>query len=277
MRCAIRNFLIIFFLVLSVSANAIAQGSDIGFFAGGSFYLGDLNPQRPFYQSLPAAGLVWRKILNRRYAIRSGLNYGNIRAFDADFSNPLQQTRNLSFKSSIYELTSQIEFNFLPFEIGNPKFTFSPFIFTGLSIFHFRPYGLLDDQWIELRPLTTEGQGTVLNPDTDRYSLFQGAFSFGGGWKFALGERLGLAIEWGLRKTTTDYLDDVSTYYPDLNDLEDLGGSIAAQMSDRSLGASGLNNGRQRGNSKNKDWYSFAGLMLTYKIGPKVDKCPAYK
>jgi hypothetical protein len=48
-------------------------------------------------------------------------------------------------------------------------------------------------------------------------------------------------------------------------------------MSDRSLDANGINTGRQRGNSKNKDWYSFAGVMLTYKIAARADKCPAYK
>ncbi|MCB0820046.1 MAG: hypothetical protein KDC13_05455, partial [Bacteroidetes bacterium] len=55
-------------------------------------------------------------------------------------------------------------------------------------------------------------------------------------------------------------------------------GSIAAELGDRSLVNPGqINTGRQRGNQTNRDWYSFAGLTITYKIEPKRPECAAYK
>ena len=36
------------------------------------------------------------------------------------------------------------------------------------------------------------------------------------------------------------------------------------------------NVGRQRGNSKNKDFYAFAGAMLTFKLGSKYAKQRCY-
>jgi hypothetical protein len=43
------------------------------------------------------------------------------------------------------------------------------------------------------------------------------------------------------------------------------------------VNAGKFNTGRQRGNATNKDWYSFAGLTITYKIVPTKPECAAYK
>jgi hypothetical protein len=67
-----------------------------------------------------------------------------------------------------------------------------------------------------------------------------------------------------MRKTTTDYLDDVSqTYYLDLAGVD------PATVTQKELASDPLlnhNAGMQRGNSRNTDWYSFAGVSLTVKI-----------
>jgi hypothetical protein len=43
-------------------------------------------------------------------------------------------------------------------------------------------------------------------------------------------------------------------------------GSLAAEFSDRSINDNGLSNvGFNRGNSSNKDWYVFYGMMITFK------------
>jgi hypothetical protein len=36
-------------------------------------------------------------------------------------------------------------------------------------------------------------------------------------------------------------------------------------------------NGRQRGNSKTNDWYSFALISLSMNIKARPAKCPAYQ
>lgn len=272
-----RTLAIILFLIASLAS--FGQGSEIGIFAGGSYYMGDLNPGRQFYNTQGALGIIYRKPLNPRYAIKANFIYGTLMAYDSDSNIPAQRMRNLNFRTRIMDFSGQLEFNFLPYEIGDRDKPFSPYIFAGLALFRFNPQGEVNGRWTDLRPLRTEGQGTNAAPGTRVYGLTQFAFPFGAGIKVALARRLGLTLEWSLRRTWTDYIDDVSTTYPDLNTLAAERGAFAAFMSDRSLtnGDLGRNSGLQRGNSKRNDWYSFAGISFVYKIGPKIPKCPAYR
>ena len=79
-----------------------------------------------------------------------------------------------------------------------------------------------------------------------------------------LKKRLAISIEYGIRKTFTDFLDDVSGNYVDTDILAAENGPLAAELADPSLdGAS--RTGFNRGNSSTKDWYAFYGLMITFK------------
>ncbi len=70
-----------------------------------------------------------------------------------------------------------------------------------------------------------------------------------------------------MRKTYTDYLDDVSTTYADKAILSE-NGVLAVILSDRSPGASNDNFiGKQRGNSRDTDKYMFAGITLSFRLG----------
>jgi hypothetical protein len=85
----------------------------------------------------------------------------------------------------------------------------------------------------------------------------------------------GMGLEWGMRRTFTDYLDDVSKTYADVVAVSAENGPDAGALSDRSVDP-GTNTDRQRGNSKTNDWFSFAGLSLTFNIKGKQSQCPAY-
>jgi hypothetical protein len=145
-------------------------------------------------------------------------------------------------------------------------------------MYNFNPKAEMNDDWVELRPLGTEGQGSGLKSAPKPYSLLGVSIPFGMGFKFHAFGRLGVSIEWGMRKTYTDYLDDVSTTYADPDVLFATQGLVAVELADRSLVNPGpVNTNRQRGNETNRDWYSFAGLTITYKIQPKRPDCAAYK
>ena len=83
------------------------------------------------------------------------------------------------------------------------------------------------------------------------------------GFKFNLRKRIAISIEYGIRKTFTDYLDDVSGNYLGNDVLTGFRGPLAAELADRST--DGATAGFNRGNPTNKDWYSFYGIMLTFK------------
>ena len=274
------KFKLFFFLFLFCSVLLKAQPKDaktkeLGFFLGASGYAGELNPYNQFSKLMrPALGIVYRKAINRRYALKSSLLYGSIYGDDAQSNNAFQKQRNLNFKSILLELSGHLEFNFLPYEIGNDEFPWSPYIFCGLSGFYFNPKGNQDGTWRELRPLSTEGQGVI--PGKKKYLRTQLSFPFGLGLKAKMGNSFAFSVEVGLRRTFTDYLDDVSGTYPDQVALGAAKGSISVLYSNPGLNKGTDNSFRQRGNSQNKDWYSFSGIMITYYLRKKPPECPAY-
>ncbi len=268
---------VLLFSTLVGLAQRYKKTEEIGVFLGGSYYMGDLNPVAQFNKSTqPAGGIVFRINVNPRLAFRANAFYGAIAAKDADSQSPSQQQRNLSFQSKISELSAQLEFNFLDYQLGNDKKPFSPYIFFGLAGFKFKPQAEINNQLVDLQPLGTEGQGLAGADSKKKYKLTQLSLPFGIGIKTNLGKYIGLSFEWGMRKTFTDYLDDVSGRYYDPAVLAVKHGVLAAQLSDRSLGTDPnyTNVNKQRGNPMTKDWYSFAGVAITVKFKEGRKRCP---
>lgn len=256
-----------------INLTSLADKPEVGVFFGGSYYLGDLNQFSQFHRTKPAFGLVFRKNLNPRFAFKMNAFYGNLEAFDSESGNLYQRKRNLTFSSRIIDFSGQFEFNFLPYTVGDDETPFSPYLFTGLSLFNFSPKGLLNGQWVNLKEYSTEGQGLI--PGKKNYSNTQVALPFGGGIKISLSKKIGLSLEWGLRKTFTDYLDDVSTTYASPEILKMVSGSNGVKVSNPNAAAGDPDfdiTGYQRGNSKRKDFYSFGGIILTFRFGSE-NKC----
>ena len=83
-------------------------------------------------------------------------------------------------------------------------------------------------------------------------------------------------FEWGIRRTFTDYLDDVSTDYANAEVLQEEIGILSAILSDRSLvkiRPDGTNDGLARGNPNDNDWYFVSLASLSIRLGPENDGC----
>lgn len=278
-----KHFFILIITLLSANYSAAQhhkRSGEIGLFLGGSYYIGDLNPIAHFNQfTKPAGGIVFRYNFNPRLAARANFLVGNIEAHDSYSNSSAAVQRNLNFKSPIDELSAQLEFNFLDYSIGNEKKKFSPYIFFGIAGFKFNPQGeLANGNWVSLQALGTEGQGLPGGSTKKKYKLLQISIPFGVGAKANLSKNIGISFEWGIRKTFTDYLDDVSKKYYSPVALALARGETAAVLSDQSIGTDAhfSNVGRQRGNPTNKDWYTFAGIALTVKLKGKPETCPAF-
>lgn len=240
---------------------------EVGVLIGGAYYIGDLNPSKHFNLTQPAFGVFYRFTPNYRYAFRGGFNFGNIVGDDSQSENADQLQRNLNFKSRIIEFNVVSEFNFLEYRISNDKYKFTSYLFLGLDVFSFNPRGGLDNNWYDLQPLRTEGQ-------SKKYKLVQVGIPFGIGVKMNVSKKVGIGFEWGPRKIFTDYLDDVSGTYPNI-DANPFSNQLAMRLSDRSKNA-GSNINEQRGNPNTKDWYFFFGVTLNFKLNPKPLPCHAY-
>jgi hypothetical protein len=267
------RLLLIQLLVVCIPFSVYSQRNEVGVFFGGSYYLGDLNPSRQFAMSEIAIGGLYRLNLDRHISLRLNGFVGSVSGDDARVK--YNENRNLSFRSIILEASLQGEVNFLPFVPGEMETPATPYLFGGGGVFRFNPKTQLDGRWVELKPHGTEGQGSMRFPDRDFYSLTSYNLLFGIGYKFNITRELTGAFEWGMRRTGTDYLDDVSTTYPHPDVFEN--NQIALALYDRSIDNRGENTNFQRGNPNTNDWYSFAGVIITYRIkNVQKRKCPAY-
>lgn len=277
-----KAFVILFLLIITdkaVFSQRRKPSTELGVFGGISFYRGDLNNfSNPFIFVKPAGGLFLRRNFNPRFSFRGNALYGQVEASDAETQSVLQQQRNLSFRSSIIEGSMQFEFNYLSFMVGAEKsYPATTYLFLGMGAFWFNPQANYNGDWVNLQPLGTEGQGTSLSTK-EKYNRVQPSLPMGIGLKVALGDKGCLGFEWGMRKTFTDYIDDVSGSYVDPVLLAAEKGTAAADLSDRGnyIDPALPMIGRQRGNSKNKDWYSFLGITLSFKFKQKEEPCYSY-
>ncbi|MEI7594795.1 MAG: DUF6089 family protein [Bacteroidota bacterium] len=281
---------VLFVFLIFISFSSFAQRSEFGLFGGGSYYIGDLNPKAHFLLTKPAVGIIYRYNFDPRFAFKGNAYFGSVAGDDA--VSKYNVKRNLSFTSTISEFSAQLEFNFFPFITGNEKYPFSPYVFAGVSLFRFNPKAELKDDIVngngkivyhkgiyELQPLGTEGQGTSAYPDRKAYSLTKFAIPFGVGIKYNLFKKVSIGLEYGLRRTQTDYLDDVSTTYADPTVLSSENTPVASALADKTVPVTGQvvnNKDLQRGNSKNKDWYSFFGVSIVFRLKFGNETCPAY-
>lgn len=266
-----RHLIVILFLSIATGSfgqyHTGASKSELGFLIGGSYYLGDLNQFSQFRNTHLAGGLVYRYNVHSRLSIRANFTYGKVSASDTDAKSDFQKERNLSFSSSIYELGFGVEFNYFPFQLGHERYKGTAYLLAELGVFRMNPKANYGGEEVELRNLGTEGQGTSLNTKS-YYNLTQVCIPLGVGVKMSLGSRVGINFEFGIRKTFTDYLDDVGRdSYVDPAILAAENGPLAAELSNLSGNRFG-----QRGNSSTKDWYVFSGMMVTFRLG-RPAKC----
>jgi Domain of unknown function (DUF6089) len=262
------NRLISLIVLLIVSVSLSAQKLHIGVFGGLAAYNGDLTEKIfPKKVTNGAVGITGNYEITEHIMARGGITYAVVGGADRFSDKADARLRNLSFETSILEFSALGEYYLLDLNVSK----ISPYVYTGLAVFHYNPYAYdLNKNKIFLQPLSTEGQGLSGYPNKP-YKLTQWAIPFGGGVKFAVNDNLRIGIEGGIRKLFTDYLDDVSTSFPAQADLLAAKGQTAVDISYRGdeVGGSATYpaKGAQRGGAKNKDYYYFTGIHVTYRMG----------
>ena len=133
----------------------------------------------------------------------------------------------------------------------------------------------------KLRPLHTEGQGYDDIESGDDFNIPGKKFEdgktykkvavcipFGFGIQKAFDSYMGIKIEFGIRYTFTDFLDDVSGIYYDKIKLAENNGTLAANMTGTNSGLTYSNDltytqaGFRRGNPENNDYYGFLSISF---------------
>ena len=116
-RLNYKIIVLILFVAFTFSFDSKAQqfkpNTEVGILLGTSYYLGDLNTTH-FYQPLPAAGLIIRKNIDRRFVYKTEVMFINLQSDERKSEDTIAKHRGLHFRSPVYELSGQ-----LPISIKN--------------------------------------------------------------------------------------------------------------------------------------------------------------
>ncbi|MCS7005614.1 MAG: DUF6089 family protein [Cytophagales bacterium] len=152
-----------------------------------------------------------------RMSARIGLNWIRLQGDDATSAKPgsdvavFRYRRNLNFRNDLIEASAHILYDFLENRGAHnhrPR-GFIPYLFAGVAVMYHSPKMKIDDKYVSLFPLKTEG-----TENGRAYSRVAFAIPFGLGVRKALTSRFDLSVEVNYRYCFTDELDDVSTTYP---------------------------------------------------------------
>ncbi len=199
----LKSLSLLLFLCSLIVQGFSQKSFELGPYLGRSYYLGEINPKTHVGNGVGnlAIGGILRYNLNKRYSLKAAVVRTKLSAQDEETEFPFNLQRNAEFESNLTDLSANIEFNFLPYAIGDKKHFFSPYLFTGFSYFFYNPSTTVNG--IEV-PDENEGRSSSL------------AFAFGPGIKVNLGRKISFAIEWGFRKTFIDDLDGLPNNTEDL-------------------------------------------------------------
>lgn len=189
-------------------------------------------------------------------------------------------SRNLSFRSPIYELSLTAEFHPIDFfSTTDPEAyppAFSPYLIGGVGYFHFNPQANLNGKWIDLQPLHTEGEGFAEYPNSKNYKLTKLNVPLGVGISYEASSSFNIRLEYINRITFTDYLDDVHGTYidPALFQKYLTGANLTNALILNNRGRTDVlpsqttaRPGGRRGNPLNNDSYFTLNLKIGYVFG----------
>lgn len=214
---------------------------EFGFHIGTSHLLGDLGGSNTVGQGFindtdfrsirPIIGAFGRYNMGGHFSFRLEATYLNLSGNDQFAGSGYSGTqlspeggwyrfyRNLHVQTHVFELVNSCQYIPYNFKLTGSRYTktkqniLSPYAVLGVGFIFFNPYALYNGQWVDLKSLSTEGQGLI--EGKNHYSSIQFVIPAGFGIQWEHNHTWILSVEINHRFTFTDYLDDVSTNYVD--------------------------------------------------------------
>lgn len=297
-KCCVLSLLSLSFLSSYSQYAEKTSFYEIGITIGPSNFLGDLGGNagkgRGFLKdnNIPLTKLTYGAFMayhpSELLAFRLGVNFGTLEGDDAIIKGAggfeeARKLRNSNFRSKLAEATLLAEFYptvLLEYEPSDVFHKLRPYGVVGIGAFKFNPQGTdpSTGEWVDLKPLRTEGQGFAEYPDRKEYKLTQMNIPMGVGLKYFVSETVNLSFEILHRTTFTDYIDDVSTRYIDPDLFDNYLPAAQAQLARRMANKSGTPAtrafavGKKRGTAENNDAYYTAGFKLAVRLNAGSDR-----
>ncbi len=245
---------------------------------GASSFLGDLGGKAtigtndfsdidiPTTRYVLSAGI--RVPLSPTFALRAIGAYTRLKGSDNYTKNRERSGRNLDFTSPLMEGSLSLEIS----PGKGPANTRRVYFYGGIGYATFNPYTTLNGNKIYLQPLGTEGQNYISGKA--KYDLNTIIYPFGIGYRVPAGSGM-FSFELAMRKSMTDYIDDVSTTFADpalvaasAPATQQANAQILANRSTSTIPGFSTP-GAIRGDSRNNDNYFFIMVYYHVPLGAK--------
>lgn len=254
---------------------------------GFSTYHGDMHDV--FYDGIqgalgPSLGVGLRKKFGSQLSVRVDLNWyqiggaDSLQGFDGTRLSGRPSTgedddrfiRNLNFRSRNIEISAMAIFNLIPVDGSYTRRPIiNPYIMAGIARTTSRPKTYLPGEEGNYTVNLWEYQTEEANPVGANKAFT--VIPIGLGVRLKANQYIDILLEGGRRFMFTDYLDDVSTFYPSAQQVEEWNGGagsstadVALQIYDRSVegGYSARKLGDDRGNPEANDAYYIFSIKL---------------
>lgn len=236
--------LVLVFATVWLTVSGFAQKTaDIGIWGGTSGYFGDIDETGPFPSFNLNFGGYFRYNFNPRVGLRAMILSGK-------FSNEgIIEGEHWAFNKNVQDISLQVEVNYLKYILGFRNTRYTSYVMAGLGVAYY-PYDLDPAMIAIFNPDHNKGNTVI------KESVITSTIPFGIGFKYTLGKRFGMGIEYQMRKMFLDKLDDLDDPLAFINDESD-----EVIYTDQ---------------VHNNDWSAYLGVHITYKIYIGKQACPAY-
>lgn len=251
-----KRFFVIIFSILIYSSVSAQNTADIGIWGGVGSYIGDMTHVDKASSLNPNAGLFVRYNFNSRISLRTSALLGPIGA------EGFYEEQPWDFNKFVTDLSVMGEFNFFRYIIGSKRYSWTPYLMGGVggSIYSYN-----------FDPVELQRVGAYIdterNPNGEKPMVFGLNVLVGFGFKFNIGERLGVGVEAILRKYFNDQIDDLDDPRKFYNN-------------DAAINPDGTTTGAWQGYNDflhNNDFTIHLGVHLTYRFYRGNRECPVYE
>ena len=221
------RYLILFLLGLFFTQTSHSQIYEVGVFAGGSNFIGDVGSTTYIAPKELAIGGIYKWNRSPRHSYRFSAIFTDLVGIDNDSDDPSRIQRDYEFSSSIIELSAGMEFTFFDFDLHIPGNKSTPYLYTGISVAFHDNFFFNQNGKLQSEDTTSQAWGIPVAV----------------GYKTTITDNFLLSIEIGARATFSDEIDGSVPDNPDLAEAFSFG------------------------NINNNDFYMFTGVTLTYTFG----------
>ena len=177
--------------IIAILISSFAQGQtyELGLYAGGANFIGDVGSTTFISPNAAAIGLVAKWNRSSRHSFRFSAIWSQLDGDDTKSNESRRQSRGYTFENNVTEVSLGIEYTFWEFDMFKESNPSTPYLYTGLTYLGHNEFTLNTDD-----PVQVEASGGLAIPMVI-------------GYKAVIKRNLILALEIGARYTFSDNLD----------------------------------------------------------------------